>query len=464
MTALLTPHTRGTKIDLKNLKTRTEEQVVDMTTTPTNTGHDLDKNKSTYSEWSGLQEQGRSRKRKNNDRRKCIGLLRQFDAADPSSLNSRQEASLKWARGIAREQNITLDKRPMPVKRQRSTDDPPMPKRSKPLVTKNGNRTFADAVKDSMVMAIINKGDVDGNIPRGKWSLIENALSSVYSQVTKELPGPPLRCRNAGWYQSRIKLMAFGDNHSIECYKSALKMVGEVWPGAALELVNKEDIPSSFRAHAWIPSIPSDKESIIGRLKECNPELPTGTWKVARLDEVDGARRHAVFILNAESVPQLQRIDGLVSYGFNTVRLKLYKSDLASKTEDSGSENHESRSEESLCLAEVFTTEQAETGAPSVSDALPISRAHECDKECNPNDVQLGGNDCESLGNNTLSHVPITGMGRKDVLEHGQKIPPTGPDKPCEDECLADTDDEANVTVVEKFNDGSISSNKPTTR
>ena len=40
-------------------------------------------------------------------------------------------------------------------------------------------RTFSAVVKDSLIWAVNNKGDVDGIIPRNKWNHIETALSSL---------------------------------------------------------------------------------------------------------------------------------------------------------------------------------------------------------------------------------------------------------------------------------------------
>ena len=49
---------------------------------------------------------------------------------------------------------------------------------------------------------------------------------------------------------------------------------------------------------------------------------------------MDGPRRHAVFILNAESLPHLVKSNGLVSFGFSQIQLKVYKSDQAPKPND----------------------------------------------------------------------------------------------------------------------------------
>ncbi|XP_075147209.1 neprilysin-like 16 isoform X4 [Haematobia irritans] len=66
--------------------------------------------------------------------------------------------------------------------------------------------------------------------------------------------------------QGRFKQVAFEDQRSIKYFKAALILVGEVWEGAALELVEKKNIPARPRAHAWIPD-PPDPESIPTKLR-----------------------------------------------------------------------------------------------------------------------------------------------------------------------------------------------------
>lgn len=42
-----------------------------------------------------------------------------------------------------------------------------------------------------------------------------------------------------------------------------LKTVGEIWPGAYFDLVNRIVIQSRLRAHTWFPAHPADDQSIL---------------------------------------------------------------------------------------------------------------------------------------------------------------------------------------------------------
>lgn len=267
-------------------------------------------------------------KRKFNDRRQALRIIKRNGDVNQETLTAKQRDSLKWARNVIENQDITAaSTSEQAAKRLRSPDEHPQPKRAKVISWNSGHRSFSEVVKDDLVMAVIDKGEEDGIIPKDKWKYVVDALSSTYVHIRKEMPGPPPRCRDAGWFQGRAKLVAFGDQRSVDYYRAALKKVGELWPGAALDVVRREDLPSRPRAHAWIPANPPDAETIEFILKDSNPELPTHNWKIGRLEEADGVRRHAMFILNNESLPLLKQSGGVVSFAFGQITLKIYKRD-----------------------------------------------------------------------------------------------------------------------------------------
>ena len=286
-------------------------------------------------------------------RRLCLKLVERLGNMDPATMSDKEKSSLSWAKGVLenldagvskrvsdKQDTMATDQQATP-KRQRSPDEKPSAKRSKTFGVP-ASKSFSEVVKDARVMAIINRGDEDGTIPRGQWSSIQRKLVEVYDQILEEMPGSPPYCRDAGWYQGRIKLISFKDDRSVALYGKAISRVGEVFPGAKLDMVHRNDIQSRPRAHTWIPSFPDDADGVLSMLRKCNPDLPTANWKIARLGEADGPRREAVVVLNAESLPLLSGVQGRVMYAFGEVELKVYKRDqkaLPDKSESTKTTN-----------------------------------------------------------------------------------------------------------------------------
>ncbi|XP_049308911.1 uncharacterized protein LOC125777701 [Bactrocera dorsalis] len=143
----------------------------------------------------------------------------------------------------------------------------------------------------------------------------------------QENPGPPPKCVSAGWHHGLHKLTRCADERSAILYKKAVSLVGEVWKGARLEAVDKEDLPLRPRARVWLPAEPSTAKEIEEILRYCNPTLPAHDWRVLRLERTNEPYRQALIMLNAESIGPLSRTKGAISYGFEMVVLKVLPTD-----------------------------------------------------------------------------------------------------------------------------------------
>lgn len=280
-----------------------------------------------------------SKIRHNNIRAAQRWIFRLSDL-NPETFTEEQRRGLNWAKGVLAErdarlktnvsdvQNVTFVSSTKQMgKRIRSPNDKPLPKKAKDGFGNAVPRSFSEVVKGSFVMAVVDKGDEYGTIPKNKWSLVKDLLAKVFFSVLEEMPGPPPSCRDAGWYQGRVKLVALADERSVELYKAAIGKLGEVWPGAKLDVVHKHDIPSRPRAHAWIPASSEDADSVLKMLRVCNPTLPTHNWKIGRFGEKEESSRQVVIILNDESLPLLAKSHGIVSYAFDQIQINVYRGD-----------------------------------------------------------------------------------------------------------------------------------------
>ncbi|XP_050340796.1 uncharacterized protein LOC126767275 [Bactrocera neohumeralis] len=176
-------------------------------------------------------------------------------------------------------------------------------------------------------MGVLDRSREDGAISHDEWKRVAVAISSVFLRVVKENPGPPPKCVSVGWHQGLHKLTCCADERSAILYKKAVSQVGEVWKGARLEAVAKEDLPLRPRARVWLPAEPSTPSEIEEILKYCNPSLPAQDWKVLWLERTDEPYRQALIMLNTESIRPLSKTKGAISYGFEMVVLKVLPSD-----------------------------------------------------------------------------------------------------------------------------------------
>lgn len=193
----------------------------------------------------------------------------------------------------------------------------------KPNTSKSVNKDF----KKTLTFAVVDNNHPEGTITAANWKLVELALLKVFMDVISSNPGPPPQCRDAGWFQGRIKKIACSDFRSMELYKAAISKVGEVWKGAKLNTIPLDQIPTRPRSITRLPIEPSNPREILEILQCSNTDLPTSGWRVAKVSEVKGNYREAIIILNEQSLPLIKQRNNVLSYGFGTISLRVYKAD-----------------------------------------------------------------------------------------------------------------------------------------
>ncbi|XP_053946637.1 uncharacterized protein LOC128863863 [Anastrepha ludens] len=264
--------------------------------------------------------------RRYRDRRRATFLTEKFGKTPEEELSDQQKSTLGWAREFLRKYEASKEK-PSAAKRQRSSEDPSSsndPKKHK-ASSEVKLRKFCEVARDSLVMAVVDKSHPDGFISPSNWKIVERKLQLGYLDVLKQNPGPPPFCSDAGWFQARVKLIACSDQRSVSLYGKALDRLGEVWPGANLQLIKKSEIPNKPRGRARIPVEPSDPETILELLKIGNPNLPTENWRVVKVEEPSGNSRHVTLLLDQESVQALDDRKGIVAFGFTTTTIWTYQ-------------------------------------------------------------------------------------------------------------------------------------------
>ncbi|XP_046812283.1 uncharacterized protein LOC124421328 [Lucilia cuprina] len=77
--------------------------------------------------------------------------------------------------------------------------------------------------------------------------------------------------------------------------------------------------------------------SLIRTTQSGNPHLPTHDWKVVKFSAPMGNVRKATVVLNKETLAPLRECGGKVYYGFDSISLRIYRSDAKRSAAASGS-------------------------------------------------------------------------------------------------------------------------------
>ncbi|XP_054729581.1 uncharacterized protein LOC129238546, partial [Anastrepha obliqua] len=263
-------------------------------------------------------------------------ILERYGGQNDPQLSERHSQTLEWARKVVRGAEEGSGKgveasAPHPgsgVKRQRSQEED-VSKEKRPKIGGGPPKSFSEVAKQasSIILGVMDSGREDGAISREEWKRVASAISAVFMKVVRENPGPPPNCESAGWHYGSYKRIVCADERSALMYRAAVALVGEVWEGAKLKVVDRRDLPVRPRARVWLPSEPSASKEMEEILRYCNPKLPTHNWRVVKVEKTEGSYRQALILLNAESLSPLAEAKGIINYGFEKVVLKVYHTD-----------------------------------------------------------------------------------------------------------------------------------------
>lgn len=256
------------------------------------------------------------------EKRKASSILKRHKTSNITNPSAAWLEKLEWAKSVFPNFGQQMQK----TKRQHLQDLPGPTAKLAKLVPA---RSLAEMAKNSILIGVLDQGNVEGRIPRRHWKWIEAALADkCFELLVGSESGPPPSCKDIGWYQGNVKIIACDSQRSVDLYKKAVANVGEVYTGAKLIAVDWSEVPSRPRARVWIPASIKEPERILKMFQLCNPDLPTHDWKVVKVESNQGATNQVVLVLNKESLAPLEAVKGEVNFGFSSVTVKVYKSDM----------------------------------------------------------------------------------------------------------------------------------------
>lgn len=354
-------------------------------------------------------------------RRYAFHILKVSGETLETERTAEQNSRIAWARKLLENDPLKTSK-DFTSKRQRSLEEAaPASKRPKVSNTTNSQKasnvtsqkSFSDVLKDKIVVAVIDRSDDDGTISPERWKVVKLKLSGTFLGIMRDYPGPPPITCDGGWHQGHVKLIACDDKRSCDLYRIAVGRLGEVWPGAKLEVVDREEIPNRPRTRTWIPAEPSSTEEILEIIRLSNPSLPTHNWKVVKLEEQRGLYRCALIVINKESLVPLAETQGVIRFGFEPITLRVYKKDEVNSGKlppfPASSEPEPATSDPGASVSfPSLDDDDSNTATPTMDDTLSDMDTEDCmNKILLDEDALLGSSsESEDLSNTVVEVQP----------------------------------------------------------
>ncbi|KAL7742989.1 hypothetical protein ACLKA6_011356 [Drosophila palustris] len=136
---------------------------------------------------------------------KRISPLRRGEAQETYSSATTTNLSADWLRKVEWATSVIPNWQPSNkalalAKRQRSQEAPaPSAKKSRVQT----GRSFAQIAKEWILIGVLDRGNLDGRIPRNLWRWVKSALATQCFELLEEEPGPPPVCKDVWWYRGK---------------------------------------------------------------------------------------------------------------------------------------------------------------------------------------------------------------------------------------------------------------------
>ena len=258
----------------------------------------------------------------NIDRVKSRGGENKIEEAVKNQLNKRRQRSEEESR-----HNPPKKSRAEPE--GKSTRASSSGKRKEePLVSQPSSqpekKLLSEVMKSHLTVALIDKTEELGKLSMSHWKTVERLLiEELYKHITSDTKGLIPFFDGAGWFQG-VKLIKCNDQFSLDWCTKAVRNLKGLWEGAALEIVERSNIPSIPKAKVFIP-VSMPPEVVLDLLKRQNTTIPTSDWKILKVVKAvdkDAGQMH-ILQINKEAEDILYPRFGKMAWGISCVYLRL---------------------------------------------------------------------------------------------------------------------------------------------
>jgi len=216
-------------------------------------------------------------------------------------------------------------------KRDRSLEEGAITQQSKKEKIQRQNSpqrplTTSEVVKKSLVVALVDFNNPQGQISKANWRIVEaRLLEKLIEYMDANANKPMPTYDGAGWFNG-VKIISCKDQFSLEWCTSAVKHLKSVWEGAKLAIVDRSMIPTVPKAKVVFPvCLPQDKTMQL--LQRQNPDIPTQDWSVLKaIPSTDPSKGPALILqINKDAEDLLYARRGKMAWGMACVYLRLKK-------------------------------------------------------------------------------------------------------------------------------------------
>lgn len=202
-----------------------------------------------------------------------------------------------------------------------------IPTTSKARVNPTTSRAVSEVLKDAELhVALIDRNSAGGIISPERWNQVEMKLVDRMVELSMQQPKQRLPIfEGAGWLND-CKMLKCTDHFTKSWIEQEIFLMkaDDLWDGASLAIVTKDNMPRVPKAKVFIPRV-VPAQSALALLRGQNPDIPTEGWRVLHVGKPEDNGKGQFYILQIDEESERILFDraGKMAWGCGNVYLRL---------------------------------------------------------------------------------------------------------------------------------------------
>ncbi|KAL7725518.1 hypothetical protein ACLKA6_010088 [Drosophila palustris] len=233
--------------------------------------------------------------------------------------NSQATGTAAPTKPTKKEGPVGKRKEPSASKRQRS-DDSGKASDSKRLRPEGILASLSS--KPELQAVIIDRNDPEGKFTVENWLKLEEKINQALHDAMCRTVNPFLAEFNGIKWFKGAKAVACANEESLRFLKDTIHSIGELSPGAKIDVVPTDQVPERTIIKVWIPPPIMEDRTILDMIKRQNEDCVTEDWTIKRgLARDKGNGKELWISIGPESKSHLLRKQGQLKMGMGSLKV-----------------------------------------------------------------------------------------------------------------------------------------------
>lgn len=201
------------------------------------------------------------------------------------------------------------------------------------VVTNLNRMPLNEVMKQHLKVSLVDTSKQDLRITPENFVIFDTKIVSQVLKLKREGVISSMPAFDASERYYGFKVITAESTNDLETLKLVVAEMGEIWPGARIEVRNLADLPRPPKVMMTLPGEHKDIRELVELLELTNPKLSFKEWRLINRLEPKYGRTVTIFRIGKENLDQLTKEGRKINFGIHKIPITVFETP-ASSVED----------------------------------------------------------------------------------------------------------------------------------